>query len=69
MGKMAKFGFIGTKEKSVAKKAVGRTLEIDEAFEWDRDDIGRAEAEEAVKVHGLNFIEVGGRNRKPNRCF
>ena len=26
MGKMAKFGFIGTREKSMAKKAVGRSL-------------------------------------------
>jgi hypothetical protein len=67
--KMTKFGFIDPKEKSIAKKAVGRILGMNETFEWDRGDIVHAEAEEAVKVIGrLNFIEVGGRNRKPNRC-
>ena len=45
----------------MAKKAVGRTLGIDEAFEWDRDDIGRAEAEEAVKVHGRKEGDVGSK--------
>ncbi|MEW6377886.1 MAG: HEAT repeat domain-containing protein [Thermodesulfobacteriota bacterium] len=48
MGKMGKFGFIGLKEKSVAKKAVRKILGLDEAFDWDRAYIVRAEAEEAM---------------------
>jgi len=49
VGKMARFGFIGPKEKSTAKKAMGRILGLDEAFDWDRAYVVRAEAEETMK--------------------
>lgn len=49
IGKMAKFGFIGPKEKAMAKKAMQRILGLDEAFDWDRAYIVRAEAEESMK--------------------
>jgi hypothetical protein len=49
LGKMARFGFIGTKEKSMAKKAMGRILGLDDAFDWDRAYIVRVEAEETMK--------------------
>lgn len=49
IGKMAKFGFMGTKEKTSAKKALARILGLDEAFAWDNAYIVRAEAEEAFK--------------------
>ena len=52
IGKMAKFGFIGSGEKSTAKKAMGRILGLDEAFDWDRAYVVRAEAEEAMKYLG-----------------
>jgi len=49
IGKMAKGGFIGPKEKALAKKALGRISGQDEAFAWDYAYIVRAEAEEALK--------------------
>ena len=49
IGKMAKFGFIGTKERSTAKKAMARILGLDDAFDWDRAYVVRAEAEETMK--------------------
>jgi HEAT repeat protein len=52
IGKMAKFGFLGSKEKSTAKKAMGRILGLDEAFDWDRAYVVRMEAEEAIKHLG-----------------
>jgi hypothetical protein len=52
IGKMAKFGFIGDKEKSTAKKAMERILGLDEAFDWDRAYVVRAEAEETMKYLG-----------------
>jgi HEAT repeat protein len=52
MGKMAKFGFIGPKEKSMAKKAMGRILGLDDDFDWDRAYVVRVEAEETMKYLG-----------------
>jgi len=49
IGKMAKFGFIGTREKSTVKKAMARILGLDDAFDWDRAYVVRAEAEETMK--------------------
>jgi hypothetical protein len=49
MGKRARFGFIDSKEKTVAKKTMRRILGLDEAFDWDRAYILRAEAEETMK--------------------
>ncbi len=49
IGKMAKFGFIGTQEKATAKKAMARILGLDDAFDWDRAYVVRAEAEETMK--------------------
>jgi HEAT repeat protein len=49
MGKMGKFGFIGPKEKAVVRKTMHRILGLDEAFEWDRAYIVRAEAEESMR--------------------
>ncbi|UCD71441.1 MAG: HEAT repeat domain-containing protein [Syntrophobacterales bacterium] len=49
IGKMTKFGFIGPKEKSTAKKAMARILGLDEAFDWDRAYVVRLEAEETMK--------------------
>jgi HEAT repeat protein len=52
IGKMAKFGFIGTKEKASADKAFRRISGLDDAFDWDYAYIVRAEAEEAMKYLG-----------------
>lgn len=49
IGKMAKFGFIGPKEKSTAMKTMRRIAGLDDAFDWDHAFIVRAEAEEAMK--------------------
>ncbi len=49
IGKMAKFGFMGPKEKSASKKAVARILGLDDNFDWDRAYVVRAEAEETMK--------------------
>ncbi|MEN6319954.1 MAG: HEAT repeat domain-containing protein [Syntrophaceae bacterium] len=49
IGKMAKFGFVGDKEKAVAKNSLRRILGLDEAFEWDYAYIVRAEAEDALQ--------------------
>jgi hypothetical protein len=49
IGKMARFGFIGTPEKATAKKAMDRILGFNNDFEWDRAYVVRAEAEETTK--------------------